>query len=29
MRLSATKDLDSWENKRVERLKGEGDGILK
>ena len=25
----AAKDLDNWENKRVERLKGEPDGILK
>ncbi|KAI4153780.1 MAG: hypothetical protein LQ340_002104 [Diploschistes diacapsis] len=24
----AAKDLDDWENKRVERLKGEPDGIL-
>src|SRR6186713_2730040 len=24
----AAKDLDSWENKRVERLKGEHDGVL-
>lgn len=24
----AAKDLDSWENKRVQRLKGEHDGIL-
>ncbi|CAK7202517.1 Cytochrome oxidase assembly [Sporothrix eucalyptigena] len=24
----ANKDLDSWEQKRVERLKGENDGIL-
>ena len=24
----AAKDLDDWEQKRVERLKGEHDGIL-
>ncbi|KAL8774578.1 MAG: hypothetical protein Q9209_000951 [Squamulea sp. 1 TL-2023] len=24
----AAKDLDDWDNKRVKRLKGEGDGIL-
>jgi len=24
----AAKDLDSWENKRVQRLEGEHDGIL-
>ena len=24
----AAKDLDDWENKRVERLKGEPDGVL-
>ena len=24
----AAKDLDDWENKRVERLKGESDGVL-
>jgi cytochrome c oxidase assembly protein subunit 16 len=25
----AAKDLDDWEQKRVERLKGEPDGVLK
>lgn len=24
----AAKDLDDWENRRVERLKGEPDGVL-
>lgn len=24
----AHKDLDNWEQKRVERLKGENDGVL-
>ncbi|KAI4239122.1 MAG: hypothetical protein LQ349_000602 [Xanthoria aureola] len=24
----AAKDLDDWENKRVKRLRGEGDGVL-
>lgn len=24
----AAKDLDDWDNKRVKRLKGEGDGVL-
>lgn len=24
----AAKDLDNWEQKRVERLKGESDGLL-
>ena len=24
----AAKDIDSWENKRVERFKGEPDGVL-
>ena len=24
----AAKDLDNWENRRVERLKGEPDGVL-
>lgn len=24
----AAKDLDDWENRRVERMKGEPDGVL-
>jgi cytochrome c oxidase assembly protein subunit 16 len=24
----AAKDLDSWEQKRIERLKGEPDGVI-
>jgi hypothetical protein len=24
----AAKDIDNWEQKRVERLKGESDGVL-